>query len=255
MRGLLMRGSPDHLARALERVLLHCEVSGVAEREAEIEVWLADSSPEPPSELGVQVLALRQPTGTTDWRRDDSLVEISPTLRVRPPWVPAAPDFAGVELVVPRGMAFGSGEHESTQLAMRLMQRHVRGGSLADAGTGSGILALLAVELGCRPVRACDIDPDAVRAARDLVPDADVRAGDPTALPRAAHDHVVANMTAAELMAALPSLVATWNRTGALLLSGMRHAEVAAILRCATLPTADRLDGSTFTALRLARRD
>jgi hypothetical protein len=67
-----------------------------------------------------------------------------------------------------------------------------------------------------------------VRAARELFPRAIVVAGGPANLPRAA-DLVVANLTAAELHAALDDVLARWNQRAALVLSGMREGEVASI--------------------------
>lgn len=64
------------------------------------------------------------------------------------------------------GMAFGTGTHESTQLCLRsLEQLPIRGSTVLDVGTGSGILAIAAVLHGARNVFACDTDPVAVQVA------------------------------------------------------------------------------------------
>ena len=66
------------------------------------------------------------------------------------------------------GMAFGTGTHETTRLVIRLMQDELRGGErLLDVGTGSGILSICASKLGARSCNAYDIDPVAVKVARD----------------------------------------------------------------------------------------
>jgi ribosomal protein L11 methyltransferase len=65
------------------------------------------------------------------------------------------------------GMAFGTGNHETTRLCCeRLVTRVAADGPPArvvDAGCGSGILALSAAILGCADVAAFDNDPEAVR--------------------------------------------------------------------------------------------
>jgi ribosomal protein L11 methyltransferase len=66
------------------------------------------------------------------------------------------------------GMAFGTGTHETTRLVIRLMQDEIRGGErLLDVGTGSGILSICASKLGAGHCNAYDIDPVAVKVARD----------------------------------------------------------------------------------------
>ncbi|MBR0463278.1 MAG: 50S ribosomal protein L11 methyltransferase [Clostridia bacterium] len=68
------------------------------------------------------------------------------------------------------GMAFGSGTHETTGLCTMLIEKYVRPGqSVCDVGTGTGILAMAAALMGAHPVKASDIDPMAVRVARENV--------------------------------------------------------------------------------------
>ncbi len=68
------------------------------------------------------------------------------------------------------GMAFGSGTHETTRLAILLLEDTVRGGErLLDVGCGSGILSIVASRLGAGLCRAYDIDPVAVRVAEENV--------------------------------------------------------------------------------------
>lgn len=64
------------------------------------------------------------------------------------------------------GMAFGTGEHESTRICLTLLQKEdVKGARVADIGTGSGILAIAAAKLDAKEVDAYDIDATAVKVA------------------------------------------------------------------------------------------
>ena len=66
------------------------------------------------------------------------------------------------------GMAFGTGTHETTRLVMRIMQDVIKGGErVLDVGTGSGILSICASKLGAKSCNAYDIDPVAVKVARE----------------------------------------------------------------------------------------
>jgi protein-L-isoaspartate O-methyltransferase len=69
-------------------------------------------------------------------------------------------------------MAFGTGTHETTRLVIRLLEEeHVEGLRVLDVGTGSGILSICASKLGARSCNAYDIDPVAVKVARENVKD------------------------------------------------------------------------------------
>ena len=88
--------------------------------------------------------------------------------------VPAWEDYTAREgeiiIRMDPGMAFGTGTHETTRLVIRLMQDELKGGErLLDVGTGSGILSICASKLGAASCNAYDIDPVAVKVARDNV--------------------------------------------------------------------------------------
>jgi ribosomal protein L11 methyltransferase len=88
-------------------------------------------------------------------------------LHILPTWWPAPRGEGRVVIRLDPGMAFGSGEHPTTQLCLAALERYVRGGSVVvDVGTGSGILAIAAARLGARRVVAVDSDGVAVGTAR-----------------------------------------------------------------------------------------
>ncbi len=66
------------------------------------------------------------------------------------------------------GMAFGTGTHETTRLVIKILQdEKLEGKRVLDVGTGSGILSICASKLGALECYAYDIDPVAVKVARD----------------------------------------------------------------------------------------
>jgi ribosomal protein L11 methyltransferase len=93
------------------------------------------------------------------WRDRQTPVEVTSGLVVMPPWVDAPANGRHV-IRLEAKMAFGTGSHESTRIAATLLERvPVTGGSALDIGTGTGILALYAGQLGAATVLALDIDP------------------------------------------------------------------------------------------------
>lgn len=86
--------------------------------------------------------------------------------------VPAWEDYQAkdgeVIIKIDPGMAFGTGTHETTRLVMKIMQDAMQGGErVLDVGTGSGILSICASKLGACEIFAYDIDPVAVKVARE----------------------------------------------------------------------------------------
>ena len=82
----------------------------------------------------------------------------------------ARAQFGGTQsLLIPASMAFGTGEHATTAMALRLLEKLTqhwkRGWSVVDLGTGSGILALAAKRFGAGRVVAIDIDRTAISIA------------------------------------------------------------------------------------------
>ena len=73
-------------------------------------------------------------------------------------------------IIIPASLAFGTGEHATTAMSLRFLERLTRvwkpGWSLADLGTGSGILALAAKCFGAGQVAGIDNDPAAISVAR-----------------------------------------------------------------------------------------
>ena len=73
-------------------------------------------------------------------------------------------------LIIPASMAFGTGEHATTAMSLRLLEQLTRGWkhgwSLLDLGTGSGIIALAAKCFGADSVTGIDNDPAAISVAK-----------------------------------------------------------------------------------------
>jgi ribosomal protein L11 methyltransferase len=62
--------------------------------------------------------------------------------------------------------AFGTGEHPTTKLCLKALERHLpKGANVIDIGTGTGILAIAAIKLEASRVLAVDIEPEAVDSA------------------------------------------------------------------------------------------
>jgi ribosomal protein L11 methyltransferase len=74
-------------------------------------------------------------------------------------------------LIIPSGLAFGTGEHATTAMSLRMLEKLTRswkpGWSIVDLGTGSGILALAATRFGATRVVGIDNDRVAISTAKE----------------------------------------------------------------------------------------
>jgi len=103
---------------------------------------------------------------TEEWRKSYTSFAVGDNFFIVPSWEsPAVPEDRLLIRIDP-GQAFGTGTHETTQVAMGALERWLEPEHIVlDVGTGSGILAIAARLLGAKKVFACDIDPVAVQVA------------------------------------------------------------------------------------------
>ena len=83
-----------------------------------------------------------------------------------PSWEEVKPEDEEKMIIhIDPGTAFGTGMHETTQLCIRQLEKHVHGqAEILDVGTGSGILGITALKLGAKEVWGTDLDENAITA-------------------------------------------------------------------------------------------
>ncbi len=129
---------------------------------------------------GVTAPVSRTPTHAAGWleRTRAAFPEqlIGRRFAIRGTHLNGLPPTGRISLILDAGVAFGSGEHNSTRGCLIALERMLplmrRGGGrgrfrILDMGTGSGILAMAAASVFHRPVLAADIEPWAVRVTRE----------------------------------------------------------------------------------------
>ncbi len=213
----LMPGTPD-LPEGRGRAIAHFE-----DRDAALDAAEALGA-EPPVEIAAQDWSVA-------WRAFHKVMQVGPRSWVYPPWEKAP---GGVAVAIDPGMAFGTGSHPTTSLCLEACDELLAarpGSGLLDVGTGSGVIALLAVKLGAGRVVGTENDPVALDAAREgaalngIAPDRiEWRLADPEKVP-GQFGIVIANILLNTLEDLAPQIARKVAPGGRLVLSGLLVAQ------------------------------
>ncbi len=125
-----------------------------------------------PEGLGVEIHSMETSEWLEGWKESFKPIETA-RFYIYPPWDDKNIPKGKIPLVVEPGMAFGTGQHATTQIVLHRLEALAAAGAplkswrLMDVGTGTGILALAAMKMGFKSVAGSDIDPDAVSSAEN----------------------------------------------------------------------------------------
>ena len=120
----------------------------------------------------IELVGVNEEDWANSWKAYYKPIKIGEKIVICPAWERYTPAEGEIVIRMDPGMAFGTGTHETTRLVIRLLEKYTKAGQLMlDVGTGTGILAICASRLGADFCRAYDIDPTAVRVARENIKD------------------------------------------------------------------------------------
>ena len=162
------------------------------------------------------------------WKKHFRPLHIGGSVVIVPEWIDYIKEDNEVIVKLDSNMAFGTGEHETTSMCLKLLQQYIKeGDTCIDVGCGSGILGIAAVKLGAKLAYLTDIDDIAVKSAKhnslnngvsdkvivahsDLLSDANIKG-----------DIMLANITGEILCRLAPSIPQNLKAGGILILSGI----------------------------------
>ena len=166
-----------------------------------------------------------------EWKKHYQPLKVTSQIWVAPPWDLPRLKEGEVLLTIDPQMAFGTGGHESTRLMIRAMEKYLTAGRrVLDAGTGSGILSILAKKLGSAEVFAFDIESEAIDNAlhNSLINQAGgihFQCGDFSVVPDEKFDIILANLNRNILLELMPGFRKVLQTDGLLILSGILIAD------------------------------
>ena len=173
---------------------------------------------------------IEQENWNAKWESDFEPVHVGEALSILAPFHDKSLAKKRIIEIMPK-MSFGTGHHQTTRLMCSfLLEEEVKGNRVLDMGTGTGILAILAEQLGADSILAVDIEDWSVEntlenAERNACAKIEGRCGDIDCILENEFDVILANINRNILMRHLPSYSDKLKKNGTLFLSGFFNSD------------------------------
>ena len=175
------------------------------------------------------------------WRDFYQAIPIGSKLMIVPAWQEEEIEGGGrLPVMLDPGAAFGTGHHPTTQLALVLLEQLMTPGlTVADVGTGSGVLAIAAARLGASRVVAFDNDEQVGRVAQSNIQRNGVHDVIQLCVPSerikrsGCVDLVIANIVASVHLQLMSSYAQLVRPGGSVILSGILDERLHEVVSCA----------------------
>lgn len=167
-----------------------------------------------------------------EWEKKLNIIHVSDRFVIRPSFKEYELKENEIELLIDPKMSFGTGEHETTRLVLRFLEKQeIENKKVMDVGSGTGVLAIAAAKLGASKVIAFDNDEWCLMNGsenieqNDVADIVDVRLGTIKNIEETGFDLVTANINKHILMDLPESLFQKIAAGGRLILSGLLNVD------------------------------
>lgn len=192
----------DLLSKDKSKALIHVYISP-EENPAESIAFLRERLSEEGIQSEIDTTGCDEMDWRNNWKQFFFPIPVGEKLLIRPTWRDEYDPGERKVINIDPGMAFGTGNHETTRLCLKCLEQFVKeGDKVLDVGCGSGILSIASVLLGAESAFGVDIDPTAVRTAvenaqmNSVSDNCEFVAGNLTDKVSGTYDVVVANIVA-----------------------------------------------------------
>ena len=162
------------------------------------------------------------------WEKSREVIRVSDRIIIKPSFKKYQPDKNEIVITIDPKMSFGTGEHQSTKLVLRLLEKYVKKGmKVLDVGSGTGILAIASVKLGAEKAVAIDFDETCFDNCNEncLVNDVEnfieVRTGEIIDIKETDFDLILANIHKNVLIEIAGEIKIRLEKNGIVILSGL----------------------------------
>lgn len=187
-------------------------------------------------EFDLEIKELEDINWNEAWEKDYEPVFVNDSCVIRAPFHKISPSLE-YDIVVEPKMAFGTGHHETTFLISNILfSEHLKNKEICDAGTGSGVLSIIASKLKAKKIFAYDIDVWSYNNTKEnikinKVQNVEIKHGDVSLIQGQLFDIILANINRNILLKDVPSFTNSLKEKGTLIVSGFYSQDLPIIIK------------------------
>lgn len=166
------------------------------------------------------------------WEKSREVIRVSDRIVIKPTFKKYSAKENEIVLTIDPKMSFGTGEHQTTKLILRLLEKHVQKGMrVLDVGSGTGILAIAAVKLGAKKSIAVDFDEICLENCKEncalngVENSIEVLTGEIDDVKEDEFDLILANIQKNVLLEIAEKIILKLNQKGIVILSGLLESD------------------------------
>ena len=214
---------------------------------AESELFIKERLDASGIEYTIEHIGVNEEDWANSWKKYYKPIKTGRRLVIVPVWETYEKQPGETIVLMEPGMAFGTGTHETTRLCAGFVEDYViEGCKVLDVGCGSGILAIAASKLGAGSCFACDIDPVAIKVAKENTvlndtPNVECAVSDllkQAPIPDGGYDVIVSNIVADVIIRLSPDVDKYLAKNGTYIVSGIIEERANEVI--------DALDGDGY---------
>ena len=215
------------------------------------------------SEFSVDEYELENKNWNEEWEKNLNIIKVNDKLVIKPSTKEYNPKENEIVLTIDPKMSFGTGEHQTTKLMLKMIERYVKPGmKVLDVGSGTAILAIASVKLGA--VSAVAVDNDELCFANgieniglnEVSEEVEVRIGELKDINESNFDMILANIQKNVILGIADDIRKRLINEGIIILSGLLNKDEEDVVEhykkiCFNLVGKDRMDEWTVLVLQL----
>jgi ribosomal protein L11 methyltransferase len=215
------------------------------------------------SEFSVDEYELENKNWNEEWEKNLNIIKVNDKLVIKPSTKEYNPKENEIVLTIDPKMSFGTGEHQTTKLMLKMIERYVKPGmKVLDVGSGTAILAIASVKLDA--VSAVAVDNDELCFANgieniglnEVSEEVEVRIGELKDINESNFDMILANIQKNVILGIADDIRKRLINEGIIILSGLLNKDEEDVVEhykkiCFNLVDKERMDEWTVLVLQL----